>query len=74
MHASHIRFALRNGINAICEKPLVINYQDIPIINDIIKETGKNVYTILQLRHHPVIIKLKEEIDKTDKDDYNINI
>jgi len=30
---------------------------------EIEKETGKNIYTILQLRLHPAIIALKEKID-----------
>jgi len=63
MHPSHIRFALRNGANAICEKPLVIFPQDMHIITDIEAETGKKVNTVLQLRYHPAILKLKSEIE-----------
>ncbi len=63
MHPSHIRFALRNGAHAICEKPMVIYPEDIHVIKDIERETGKNVYTILQLRYHPAIIALKKEVD-----------
>lgn len=63
LHPSHIRFALHNGAQAICEKPLVVYPSDIPIIQDIESETGKHVYTILQLRHHPAILALKKEIE-----------
>lgn len=63
MHPSHIRFALRNGANAICEKPLVIYPEDMHIIKDIEAETGKRVYTVLQLRYHSTILKLKKEIE-----------
>ncbi len=63
MHPSHIRFALRNGANAICEKPLVIFPQDMHIITDIEAETGKKVNTVLQLRYHPAILSLKSEIE-----------
>lgn len=63
MHPSHIRFALRNGANAICEKPLVVFPEDMHIITDIEAETGKKVSTVLQLRHHPSIIKLKNDVD-----------
>jgi len=62
LHDSHIRFALRQGADAICEKPLVLNPWNIDALAEIEKETGKNVYNILQLRLHPVIKKLKEEI------------
>src|SRR5690554_1414589 len=64
MHASHIRFALRNGTDAICEKPLVIYPNDMPVIKDIENETGRRVYTILQLRYHPAILALKKQVDE----------
>ena len=63
LHDSHIRLALRNKCDVICEKPLVINYDHLLSLKEIEKETGKKVYNILQLRHHPTIIKLKETID-----------
>ena len=64
LHDSHIRFALRNGADAICEKPLVLNPWNIDALKDYEDETGKKVYNILQLRHHPAIISLKEKIEK----------
>lgn len=64
LHDSHIRFALRQGTDAICEKPLVLNPWNIDALAEIEKETGKNVYNILQLRLHPVIMKLKDDIGK----------
>lgn len=74
MHPSHIRFALRNGANAICEKPLVIYPEDMRIINDIEAETGKKVYTVLQLRYHPTILKLKKEIEEGGDKIYDIDL
>jgi len=65
LHDAHIRFGLRIGANAICEKPLVLNPWNIDALEEIENETGKKVYTILQLRLHPAIIKLKEKIDAT---------
>lgn len=72
MHPSHIRFALRNGANAICEKPMVIHPEEMRIIKDIEAETGKRVFTILQLRHHPAILKLKKKVDDAGKDKFYI--
>src|SRR5882757_2336530 len=63
LHDSHIRFALRHHADAICEKPLVLNPWNVDALSDIEKETGKKVYTILQLRLHPNIIQLKKEIE-----------
>lgn len=74
MHPSHIRFALRNGAHAICEKPLVIYPQDMHIISDIESETGKRVYTVLQLRYHPAILALKKEIDEGGDRIYDIDL
>lgn len=62
LHDSHIRFALRNGANAICEKPLVLNPWNIDALSEMEKESGKKIYNILQLRLHQSIINLKEKI------------
>lgn len=75
LHDSHIRFALRNGADAICEKPLVLNPWNIDALIDYEKETGKRVYNILQLRHHPSIIALKEKIKNGPADKiYDIDL
>ncbi|WP_345985420.1 Gfo/Idh/MocA family oxidoreductase [Sulfurimonas sp. HSL-1656] len=62
LHDSHIRFALKSGADAICEKPLVLNPHNIDQLKIIEEETGKKVYNILQLRLHPSIIALKERV------------
>ena len=62
LHDSHIRFALRQGADAICEKPLVLNPWNIDPLKEIENETGKKVYNILQLRLHDAIINLKNKI------------
>lgn len=63
LHDSHIRFALRSGADAICEKPLVLNPWNIDVLIDDEKESGQRVNTILQLRLHPAIIALKKQIE-----------
>ena len=62
LHDSHIRFALKSGADAICEKPLVLNPHNIDQLKIIEKETGQKVYNILQLRLHDSIVALKEKI------------
>lgn len=75
LHDSHIRFALRSGADAICEKPLVLNPWNIDALIDYEKETGKKVYNILQLRHHPSIIELKRKIENGPADKiYDIDL
>ncbi len=62
LHDAHIRFALKSGCDAICEKPLVLNPHNIDQLKIIEEETGKKVHNILQLRLHPSIIALKEKV------------
>src|SRR4029079_2983928 len=62
LHDAHIRFGLRIGANVICEKPVVLNPWNIDALEEIEKETGHRVFTILQLRLHPAMIALKEKI------------
>ena len=64
LHDAHIRWALRSGADAICEKPLVLNPWNIDALKEIENETGKKVNTILQLRLHPSIVALKERVTK----------
>lgn len=68
LHDSHMRFALRSGADAICEKPLVLNPWNIDGLLDIETDTGHKVNTILQLRVHPAIIALKEKVQAEAKD------
>jgi UDP-N-acetyl-2-amino-2-deoxyglucuronate dehydrogenase len=63
-----MRFALRSGANAICEKPLVLNPWNLDGLLHVEKESGKRINTILQLRLHPSIIELKEKIESSPKD------
>jgi len=67
LHDAHIRFALRIGANAICEKPVALNPWNVDALQEVAKETGKTVNTILQLRLHPAIIDLKKRVDRSAK-------
>jgi UDP-N-acetyl-2-amino-2-deoxyglucuronate dehydrogenase len=66
LHDAHIRFGLRIGADVICEKPIVLNPWNIDALLEIEKETGKNVFSILQLRLHPAIIELKNKVASAD--------
>lgn len=62
LHDAHCRLALRVGADAICEKPLVINPWNLAPLQELEQETGKRIYTILQLRVHPKLLRLREQI------------
>jgi UDP-N-acetyl-2-amino-2-deoxyglucuronate dehydrogenase len=68
LHDAHIRFGLRAGCDVICEKPLVLNPWNVDALQEIERETGKNAFTILQLRLHPAIIALREKVLHGPKD------
>ena len=62
LHDAHIRLALRVGADAICEKPLVLNPWNLDALAELEVETGRRVFTILQLRVHPALIDLRERL------------
>lgn len=66
LHDSHMRFALRSGMDAICEKPIVLNPWNIDGLKEIEADTGHRINTILQLRLHPAIIALREKVRAGD--------
>jgi UDP-N-acetyl-2-amino-2-deoxyglucuronate dehydrogenase len=68
LHDSHMRFALRSDADAICEKPLVLNPWNIDGLLEVEKDTGRKVNTILQLRVHPSIVKLREKVMSENRD------
>ena len=67
LHDAHIRFALRIGADAICEKPLVLNPWNLDALAKFEKETNRKIYNVLQLRVHPAIIALKEKVKNSSK-------
>lgn len=62
LHDAHIRFALRVGADAICEKPLVLNPWNLDALEALEKEFQQKIYTVLQLRLHPSLIELKKNL------------
>ncbi|HEX9912495.1 MAG TPA: Gfo/Idh/MocA family oxidoreductase, partial [candidate division Zixibacteria bacterium] len=66
---------LRVGADAICEKPVVLNPWNIDALQELEQESGKRIYTVLQLRVHPSLIALKEKLQKegqTSKKEINL--
>jgi UDP-N-acetyl-2-amino-2-deoxyglucuronate dehydrogenase len=62
LHDSHMRFALRSGADAICEKPIVLNPWNLDGLLEMERDTGRRVNTILQLRLHPAITALRDRV------------
>jgi UDP-N-acetyl-2-amino-2-deoxyglucuronate dehydrogenase len=60
LHDAHIRFGLRSGLTVICEKPMVLNPWNLDGLSELEDESGCKVNSILQLRHHQVVVDLKK--------------
>jgi UDP-N-acetyl-2-amino-2-deoxyglucuronate dehydrogenase len=67
LHDAHCRFALRSGADVICEKPLVLNPENIDELAETERITGRRISTILQLRLHPAIKALRERFANSNK-------
>ena len=74
LHDAHVRFTLRSGSNAICEKPLVLNPWNLDGLLEVERESGLSVYTILQLRLHPAIRALKAKIAESPDRKHDIDL
>jgi UDP-N-acetyl-2-amino-2-deoxyglucuronate dehydrogenase len=62
LHDAHCRLGLRLGADVICEKPLVINPWNLDALQDLEEESGHRINTILQLRVHSELVKLKQAL------------
>lgn len=74
-HDPFIRWGLKNGMNVICEKPIVLHARNIEEIMKLEKLTEHQVYNILQLRLHDRIVDLKKKIEEGPKNKiYDIDL
>lgn len=75
LHDAHMRFALRIGADAICEKPLVLNPWNLDALAELEQELGKRIYNILQLRVHLAIVALRDKIKAAPKGEkYDVDL
>ncbi|WP_417432245.1 Gfo/Idh/MocA family oxidoreductase [Kiloniella sp.] len=74
LHDAHCRYVLRSGATPICEKPLVLNPWNIDGLEEIEKDTGNRIYSILQLRHHPAILALKKKVAENPEKIHDLDL
>ncbi len=74
LHDSHMRLALRVGADVICEKPLVINPWNLDALEDLERESGRRVWTILQLRVHPQLVALRERLRQAPERRHSVRL
>ena len=64
LHSQHVKIGLRNNMNVICEKPLVLNEKEIFNLEKLEKKVRKKIYVIMQLRYHKPFLNLKKTLMK----------
>lgn len=75
LHCNHVIDGLQTGNDVICEKPLATTPEELRMMDDSRKKYGHNVWTILQLRHHPEIVKLRQAVENdTRKATHDIDL
>jgi len=62
LHDAHVRLALRVGADVLCEKPLVISPWNLDQLAALEAESGRRVFTVLQLRLHPAVEALRKTL------------
>ncbi|SHK77699.1 Gfo/Idh/MocA family oxidoreductase [Rhodothermus profundi] len=62
LHGAHVRMAFRVGADALCEKPLVLEPSELVRLRELEARWGRRVWTVLQLRVHPALVRLREQL------------
>ena len=74
LHEEHCYAGLKLNADVICEKPLSLSIESLNNLTEAETYTNKHIYTILQLRLHPMLLDLKKEIEIANKESYEVNI
>jgi UDP-N-acetyl-2-amino-2-deoxyglucuronate dehydrogenase len=74
LHDAHARLAMRVGADVLCEKPLVVNPWNLDALESLEQETGKRVFTVLQLRAHELLRSLREKIVEGGKTNHEVEL
>ena len=74
LHDAHIRLALRIGAQPICEKPLVINPWNLDALQELERETGLRISTVLQLRVHPAVLAFRGSLTRASPHRHQVTL
>lgn len=64
LHFRHAKEALENGFHVIVEKPITLNVQDLERLLYIAEQHKLRIFNMLQLRFSPVVLWLKDVLNK----------
>tara|TARA_B100000900_G_scaffold368349_1_gene345507 strand:- start:1086 stop:1964 length:879 start_codon:yes stop_codon:yes gene_type:complete len=62
LHLRHIESSFKNNCNVICEKPTVLNFNQLLKVEKLEKKFNKKCFPIFQLRENTNLIKLKKNL------------
>ncbi|MFC3283659.1 Gfo/Idh/MocA family protein [Litchfieldella rifensis] len=75
LHSAHIVAGLYLGCDVVCEKPLVPTPAQLDELARVEEETGRRVFSIMQLRHHPAIHELRDRVaDEANATKYEVEL
>lgn len=72
LHDAHCRLGLRLKADVICEKPLVINPWNLDALAELEEESGRRIWNVLQLRCHPQLRALRDQLSPTGRHDVEL--
>jgi UDP-N-acetyl-2-amino-2-deoxyglucuronate dehydrogenase len=67
LHDAHCRLAIRQDADVLCEKPLVINPWNLDALEELERESGRTINTVLQLRLHPELLRWREKLARQNR-------
>lgn len=62
LHGPHVELCLECGVDAVCEKPLVIDPRQLDGLAELERETGRRAYPICQQRYNPACETLRDRL------------
>lgn len=74
LHEEHCYAGLKLNADVICEKPLALHLSSLENLHEAQTYTNKKIYTLLQLRLHPMLVKLKKELNLNATERYDVSI
>ena len=74
LHDSHIRLGLRLQADVICEKPVSLNVHNVESLLLAEAQSARKVWCILQARLHPEVVRLRENLSRSDKTSHRVEI
>ena len=74
LHVDHAIMGLEAGTDVICEKPLALTQSELDRLVAAEKKSGKRVGTILQLRVHPSLVAIQQDLIALGKTDHTVKM